>query len=107
MGKRQRAERTTPAKAHFVEVDNSRTFLVFGAFVESQLGLTLGQEPRALVRCDLTGKWNKGAKDEPVLMMDPGLAREFGQYLTECADAADRDLVTYLGGHHPDDGSPR
>jgi hypothetical protein len=45
--KRERAQRTTPARAHFVEVDD------------------------------------------------------------ECADAAERDIVTYLSGTNPNDGSPR
>lgn len=110
MGKasrRRRAERTTPAAAHFVEVDDSRTFLVFDAFSESMLGLTFGKAPRSLVRADLTGKWNHGAEDKPVLMMSPDVAREWSKTLAECADAAERDLVTYLSGRNPDDGSPR
>lgn len=105
--KRERAQRTTPAAAHFVEVDDSRTFLVFGAFTESMIGATLGEAPRALVRADLTGKWNHGAEDKPVLMMSPEVAREWGQTLTVAADAAERDVTTYLGGINPDDGSPR
>lgn len=105
--KRERAQRTTPAPPHFVEVDDGRTFLVFGAFTESMLGLTLGEAPRPLVRADLTGKWNHGADDQPVLMLAPGTARDWAKSLTEAAEAAERDLVTYLSGAHPDDGSPR
>ena len=109
MGKarRERAQRTTSVAAHFVEVDDSRTFLVFGAFSESMLGMTLGVAPAALVRADLTGKWNHGAEDKPVLMMAPGVAREWAKHLSECADAAERDLTTYLSGINPEDGSKR
>jgi hypothetical protein len=32
------------------KVDDTRTFLVFGAFTESMIGASLGDEPRALVR---------------------------------------------------------
>ena len=106
-GPTPRAQRTTPARAHFVEVDDTRTFLVFGAFTESQLGIAFGEQPRALVRSDLTGKWNRGAKDEPVLMMEPAVAREWASHLVEGADAAERDLATYLSGVHPDDGTRR
>ncbi len=102
-----RSKRTTPAKAHFVEVDDTRTFLVFGAFVESMLGASLGHEPRPLVRCDLTGKWNHGAEDKPVLMLSPEVAREWATIMLEAADAAERDVSTYLQGAHPDDGSKR
>lgn len=103
----ERAQRTTPARAHFVEVDDSRTFLVFGAFSESMISLSLGEEPAPCVRADLTGKWNHGAEDKPVLMMSPEVAREWAKHLDECADAAERDIVTYLAGINPDDGSPR
>ena len=102
-----RAPRTTPASNHFVEDDDSRTFLVFGAFSESQVGLAAGKAPRALVRADLTGKWNHGSEDKPVLMMSPETAREWAAHLVSCANAADRDLQTYLAGRHPDDGSKR
>lgn len=106
--RRRRAERTTPARAHFVEVDDSRTFLVFGAFSESMISLGLGRGPEPSVRCDLTGKWNHGAEDKPVLMMSPQLAREWASHLLEVADAAERDLLTYVdGGRNPDDGSRR
>lgn len=38
-----RAERTTPAANGFVDVDSTRTYLVFGAFVESMVGLAAGR----------------------------------------------------------------
>lgn len=103
----ERAQRTTPAAAHFVEVDDSRTFLVFGAFSESMLSLGVGRGPEPCVRADLTGKWNHGAEDKPVLMMSPDVAREWAKHLAECADAAERDVATYLSGINPDDGSRR
>lgn len=105
--RRRTAPRTTPARAHFVEVDDTRTFLVFGAFTESMIVATLGKAPRPSVRCDLTGRWNHGAEDKPVLVVSPEVAREWAAHLRECADAAERDLVTYLAGVNPDDGSPR
>ncbi len=91
-----RAERTTPAAHRFVDVDDSRTFLTFGAFTESMVGCALGKAPRALVRADLTGKWNHGAEDKPVLMMSPELAREWAANLVECAEAAEGDLARFL-----------
>jgi hypothetical protein len=65
--KRRDAERagpTTPVVAGFVEVDDIRTYLVFGAFTRSMVGATLGDAPEGLVLADLTGKWNHGAADE-------------------------------------------
>lgn len=103
---RPRAERTTPAKFGYVEVDNTRTFLVFGAFTESMVGTSLGTGPAPIVRADLTGKWNHGAEDKPVLMMSPEVAREWARHLKEGADAAEKDLKTYLGGHVPKTGEP-
>jgi hypothetical protein len=91
-----RAERTTPATAGFVDVDPTRTFLVFGAFTESMVGLAAGEAPRALVRADLTGKWNHGAEDKPVLIVGPQTAREWGETLIEAADAAEADLARFL-----------
>lgn len=90
------AERTTPAAGRFVEVDDTRTFLVFGVFMETMVGMALGKDPRALVRLDLKGKWNHGAEDKPVLILNPVLARELAGLLTEGADAADGDLARYL-----------
>lgn len=104
---RQRAQRTTPVKASFVEVDDTRTFLVFGAFTESMITLTIGEAPRAGVRADLTGKWNHGSEDKPVLVMSPETARSWGRHLLEVADAADRDLITYNSGVDPATGKPR
>ncbi len=91
-----RAERTTPAANGAVEVDDTRTFLVFGAFTETMVGLALGHNPEAIVRADLTGKWNHGAHDKPVLMMRPELAREWAGLLLVAADAAEGDLERYL-----------
>lgn len=92
----ERAERTTPALLGFVEVDDTRTFLVFGAFTETMISLGAGRAPRGVVRTDLTGKWNHGAEDKPVLVLEPGLAREWGALLLEAAEAAEADLERYL-----------
>lgn len=105
--RREQAQRTTPATARFVEVDDSRTFLVFGVFTESMVSLGAGRAPEPAVRADLTGKWNHGAEDKPVLLLQPDLAREWAQTLLTAADAAERDVRTWLAGRHPSDGSPR
>lgn len=102
-----RAERTTPVRSHFVEVDDTRTFLVFGAFTETMIGLAAGEAPSGLVRADLTGKWNHGAVDEPVLMLRPELAREWGEALVEAAAAAEGDLAAYLDGYQAHDHKQR
>lgn len=80
----------------------STTYNVFGAATSSTLGLTAGEAPRPLVLADLTGKWNHGAHDELTLMLAPEVAREWAQILTQCADAAERDLAAYLRGLTPD-----
>lgn len=90
------APRTTPSAGRFVEVDDSRTFLVFGVFMEAMVGMALGSDPRALVRLDLTGKWNHGGEDKPVLILTPDLARELVGLLAEGAEAADADLAQWL-----------
>lgn len=96
MAGEERARPTTPVRNGFVEIDDSRTFLVFGAHTESMVGVTLGEAPQGLVRADLTGKWNRGAKDRPVLVMRPETAREWAEALLLCADAAEADLAAYL-----------
>ncbi len=40
-------------------------------------------------------------------MLSPEVAREWATIMLEAADAAERDVSTYLQGAHPDDGSKR
>lgn len=63
---------------------------------EHQAGQQTHEAPRALVRSDLTGKWNHGAEDKPVLIISPETAREWGATLSEAADAAEADLARFL-----------
>jgi hypothetical protein len=76
-------------------------FLVFQASSKAIVSLGVGRAPEAAVRVELAGKWNRGAEDAPVLVMTPKLAREWATHLAEVADAAERDLETYLSKDGP------
>lgn len=75
-------------------------FNVNGAEVRSIIGLDQRKNTaQPLVIVDADGKWNRGAKDTLVLSMPPGVAREIAAYLTEAADAAERDLAVWKKTH--------
>lgn len=96
---RMLSERTTPAQDGYVTVDNTRTFLTHGAFLETMIN----PEPvYGIVRIDLDGEWSQRVTelpDEPVLMLRSGAAREIGQALLDGADAADRDAAKWRETH--------
>lgn len=101
-GKRRqqvRAGRTTPAQGGFVRLDQTRTFLYSGAFVETMVQ----PDPiEGLVRLDMSGRWSQRVErlpDEPVLMMRTVAARELAHLLLEAADAADKDAERWKAAH--------
>jgi len=76
------------------------TFLAKGAVVRSALDLTKGRVD-GIVAMDVLGKWNHAAADTLSIICHPGVAREWGQYLIEAADAADAD-GRLMQGHRPE-----
>jgi hypothetical protein len=96
MGKRGRA-RGRGRRAVFYDPAKSLVFLAEGLVATSAIAGNLEHGMRPVVQLSVNGRWNHGATDELVLLLDPAVARDLGD-LREAADAADRDLADYLAG---------
>lgn len=67
------------------------------ADVASGVGLTLGEEPRAVVRAVLVLRPNGSTVHVQVATaLSPDAARDVAKLLNDAADAADEDLARYL-----------
>lgn len=80
------------------DVDPANTFVAEQVDVQSIVGLTIGEDPGALVLLTLNGRWNRGAADQLQVITSPMVARELAPLLLEASAGAENDLAAYLAG---------
>jgi hypothetical protein len=98
------AERMTPPEGSEINAEGfgtlwapqpGVTFLGSGALTRSIVGVS-PPPVHGLVGVDLKGKWNHGAADTLSLIVNPGVAQEWGNDLLDAAAQAPLDAEVYI-----------
>jgi hypothetical protein len=92
-------------------VSAPKAYLAEGFYVRTIIDVSSQVEPQALIALDLTGRWNKGSRENHSLIIHPEVAEELGRYLLEAASVAPRDLEQFLesdpGAGKSEESGPR